>query len=148
MYSRYVAASSSPIHRGVAAITPALRIRHGRYGCSDCVACRRLAEASRRSTLSIVHDDCVGGPQMPALEDLRILDLTQYEAGTSCTQVLAWLGADVVKVEQPGVGDPGRHLRPGAEPVDALYFLSFNANKRSLTLNLRAEEGKRIFLAL
>ena len=85
---------------------------------------------------------------MPALEDLKILDLTQYEAGTSCTQVLAWLGADVVKVEQPGVGDPGRHLRPGAEPVDALYFLSFNANKRSLTLNLRSEEGKSIFMRL
>lgn len=85
---------------------------------------------------------------MPALEDLRILDLTQYEAGTSCTQLLAWLGAEVVKVEQPGLGDPGRRLRPGEDRGDALYFLSYNSNKRSITLNLRSEEGKRIFLEL
>jgi formyl-CoA transferase len=86
---------------------------------------------------------------MPALEDLKILDLTQYEAGTSCTQLLAWLGAEVVKIEQPGLGDPGRRLRPGEENQgDALYFLSYNSNKRSVTLNLRSEEGKRIFLEL
>jgi len=85
---------------------------------------------------------------MPALEDLRILDLTQYEAGPSCTQLLAWLGADVVKIEQPGLGDPGRRLRPGEKKGDALYFLSYNSNKRSVTLNLRSEDGKRIFLEL
>jgi formyl-CoA transferase len=85
---------------------------------------------------------------MAALEDLRILDLTQYEAGPSCTQLLAWLGADVVKLEQPGLGDPGRRLRPGEDRGDALYFLSYNANKRSMTLNLRSEDGKRIFLEL
>ena len=83
---------------------------------------------------------------MPALDGLKILDLTQYEAGTSCTQMLAWLGAEVVKVEQPGVGDPGRHTEHGLG--DSLYFLTFNANKRSLTLNLSTEEGKRIFLEL
>ena len=85
---------------------------------------------------------------MPALEGLKILDLTQYEAGPSCTQLLAWLGAEVVKLEQPGVGDPGRHLSPDGDNADALYFLSFNSNKRSLTLNLRSPEGKRIFLDL
>jgi formyl-CoA transferase len=84
---------------------------------------------------------------MPALDGMRILDLTQYEAGTSCTQMLAWLGAEVVKVEQPGVGDPGRHTaRTGG--VDSLYFLTFNGNKRSLALNLRSEEGRAIFLKL
>ena len=83
---------------------------------------------------------------MPALEQLRVLDLTQYEAGTSCTQMLAWLGADIVKVEQPGVGDPGRHTAAGVG--DSLYFLTFNANKRSLSLNLRSEEGKQLFLEL
>lgn len=83
---------------------------------------------------------------MPALERLKILDLTQYEAGTSCTQLLAWLGANVVKVEQAGVGDPGRHTEPGRG--DSLYFLSFNANKRSLALNLRSAEGRELFLRL
>ena len=83
---------------------------------------------------------------MPALERMRVLDLTQYEAGTSCTQMLAWLGAQVVKVEQPGVGDPGRHTEQGLG--DSLYFLSYNANKRSLTLDLRSKEGKEIFREL
>jgi formyl-CoA transferase len=77
---------------------------------------------------------------------MKILDLTQYEAGTSCTQMLAWLGADVVKVEQPGRGDPGRHTERGMG--DSLYFLTFNGNKRSLALDLRSDEGKRLFLEL
>jgi formyl-CoA transferase len=83
---------------------------------------------------------------MPALERMKILDLTQYEAGTSCTQLLAWMGANVVKVEQAGVGDPGRHTEQGRG--DSLYFLSFNANKRSLALNLRSPEGRELFLKL
>jgi len=83
---------------------------------------------------------------MPALERMKVLDLTQYEAGTSCTQLLAWLGANVVKVEQAGVGDPGRHTEPGRG--DSLYFLSFNANKRSLALDLRAAAGRELFLRL
>jgi len=83
---------------------------------------------------------------MPALDGMKVLDLTQYEAGTSCTQLLAWLGATVVKVEQPVVGDPGRHTEQGSQ--DSLYFLSFNANKRSVAINLRSEEGRALFLRL
>ncbi|MBI5948097.1 MAG: CoA transferase [Chloroflexi bacterium] len=85
-----------------------------------------------------------------ALEGFRVLDLTQYEAGTSATQALAWLGADVVKVEQPRHGDPGRGLgaNPGAQPVDRLYFLNLNCNKRSVTIDLKKPEGKELFLRL
>jgi formyl-CoA transferase len=86
-----------------------------------------------------------------ALKKLRILDLTQYEAGTSATQVLAWLGADVVKVEPPGNGDPGRGLGARVindERVDALYFLNLNGNKRSITLDLKNPDGKEMFLQL
>lgn len=82
---------------------------------------------------------------MAALDGVRVLDLTQYEAGTSCTQYLAWFGADVVKVEPPG-GEPGRHTEgPGR---DSLYFLSFNHNKKSVCLDLAKPEGKEIFLEM
>jgi formyl-CoA transferase len=76
------------------------------------------------------------------LDGLRILDFTQYEAGTSATQTLAWLGADVIKVEQPGVGDPGRGR--GASPDDRLYFLNLNGNKRSAAINLKHPDGKTL----
>lgn len=83
-----------------------------------------------------------------ALHDVRILDLTQFEAGTSATQVLAHLGADVIKIEQPNRGDPGRRAGARAEGEDSYYFLLLNANKRSATLNLKDEIGKNIFFEL
>ena len=85
---------------------------------------------------------------MPALDGLRILDMTQYEAGTSCTQALAWLGADVVKIEAPGHGDPGRAVGLTSEQSYSVYFCNWNANKRSVVLNLQREEGRQIFLEL
>jgi formyl-CoA transferase len=85
---------------------------------------------------------------MPALDGLRILDLTQYEAGTSCTQALAWLGADVVKVERPGTGDPGRGLAGGRSTDDSEYFLNWNSNKRSIAINLASGEGRDLLLRL
>jgi len=75
------------------------------------------------------------------LTGVRVLDLTQFEAGTSCTQVMAWLGADVVKVENPGAGDPGRRKSPAAPHGDDPYFLTHNANKRSITVNLKSPKG-------
>ena len=84
---------------------------------------------------------------MPALDGLRILDLTQYEAGPSCTQALAWLGADVVKVERTGFGDPGRVLQ-GDGAGYAPYFCNWNANKRSLSVDLSKPRGRDLLLRL
>ncbi len=83
---------------------------------------------------------------MPALDGIRVLDLTQYEAGTSCGQYLAWFGADVVKIEPPGRGDPGRMTEAGDR--DSLYFLSFNHNKRSAAIDLSTPKGRDLFLQL
>ena len=81
---------------------------------------------------------------MSALEGLRILDLTQYEAGPSCSQALAWLGADVVKIERPGTGDPGRGIMGDSSE----YFLMWNSNKKSVTLALETPAGRETLLKM
>ena len=68
------------------------------------------------------------------LSGIRVLDLTQFEAGTTCTEALAWMGADIAKVENPKGGEAGR-----TGFGDAYYFMMYNANKRSLTVNLKSE---------
>jgi formyl-CoA transferase len=83
---------------------------------------------------------------MGALAGMKVLDLTQYEAGTTSTQYLANLGATVYKVENPSVGDPGRHTEGSGK--DSLYFLSFNHNKKSVAIALNTEKGRALFLEL
>ena len=68
------------------------------------------------------------------LQGVKVIDFTQFEAGPSCTATLAWLGADVVKIENPKMGDPGRRLQPNQPDNDPYYFQMFNANKKSVTV--------------
>ena len=83
-----------------------------------------------------------------ALDGVRVLDMTHVQSGPTCTQLLAWFGADVIKVERPGVGDATRSQLRDIPDVDSLYFTLLNHNKRSLTLNTKSEHGKQIFTEL
>jgi formyl-CoA transferase len=82
-----------------------------------------------------------------ALSGIRVLDMTHVQSGPSATQILAWLGADVVKLEAPG-GDITRKQLRDVPDVDSLYFTMLNCNKRSITLNMKSDEGKEIFSSM
>jgi len=85
---------------------------------------------------------------MEALKGVKILDMTHVQSGPTCTQLLAWFGADVVKVERPGVGDATRGQLRDVPEADSLYFTMLNSNKRSITLNPKKPEGSKIFTKL
>ena len=82
---------------------------------------------------------------MEALKGIKVLDMTHVQSGPTCTQLLAWFGADVVKVERPGVGDATRAQLRDIPDADSLYFTMLNSNKRSITLNPKNPEGAKIF---
>jgi formyl-CoA transferase len=83
-----------------------------------------------------------------ALEGIKILDFTHVQSGPTCTQLLAWFGADVIKVERPGVGDATRGQLRDVPDADSLYFTMLNHNKRSIELNTKDETGKEVLIRL
>ena len=83
-----------------------------------------------------------------ALDGVRILDFTHVQSGPTCTQLLAWFGADVIKVERAGAGDITREQLRDIPDVDSLYFTMLNHNKRSVTIDTKNPEGKQVLEAL
>ena len=79
-----------------------------------------------------------------ALDGVRILDFTHVQSGPTCTQLLAWFGADVIKIERAGEGDITRGQLRDIPDVDSLYFTMLNHNKRSVTLDTKSEGGKQV----
>ncbi len=82
------------------------------------------------------------------LEGIKVLDFTNVQAGPACTQLLAWFGADVLKIERPGIGDVTRQQLRDMPDADALYFTTLNSNKKSLELNTKTSEGQEILAKL
>src|SRR5437899_10413531 len=112
-------------------------------GSPDYEMTRRRLQGQRRR--SVMSENC---QDLDCLTGIRVVDFTQFEAGPSCTEALAWLGAEVVKIENPTTGDPGRRLQPGKPDTDPWYFHQFNANKKSITLNLQSPRGLEIVQSL
>ena len=79
-----------------------------------------------------------------ALDGVRILDFTHVQSGPTCTQLLAYMGADVIKIERPGVGDITRGQLRDVKGADSLYFTMLNGNKRSITIDSKHPKGKEI----
>src|SRR5690606_11851970 len=92
---------------------------------------------------STIREKRTSDMSMP-LEGIKIIDFTHVQAGPACTQMLAWFGADVIKIERPGSGDVTRSQLRDLPDQDALYFTMLNSNKKSLTLDTKTAEGKEV----
>lgn len=88
------------------------------------------------------------GEMKKALEGIRVLDLTTFMSGPYASMVLGDLGAEVIKIEEPGNGDASRQIPPYFHEGESLYYISLNRNKKGVTLNLNAEQGKNLFYGL
>src|SRR5437773_6811716 len=104
-----------------------------------CYPCRNGHSMALRG-----GDQTMSGNFAPlnCLKGVKVVDLTQFEAGPTCTEALAWMGAEVVKVENPKRGDPGRQVTgDGPGSTDSYYFKILNANKKSITVDLKTPQG-------
>jgi formyl-CoA transferase len=110
------------------------------------------SKASGQTYRSCINSEGNPGKQSegaaPALAGLRVVDLSQFEAGTSCTLALAWLGAEVIKIEQPGRGEQGRRASTNEPNADSHYFMLLNPNKKSITADLKSDEGRALIRKL
>src|SRR3954452_11728942 len=106
-------------------------------GGRDGAGCREVEKLEGTAVSELAQD-------FEFLKGVKVVDFTQFEAGTTCTEVLAWVGAEVGKIENPGRGDPGRRLRPGKPDDDPWYFRQFNVNKKSIAINLKSPKGLEI----
>src|SRR5262249_43909530 len=107
-------------------------------------SCRLLCYTEVTIVISFLHNHNL---IMKPLEGITVLDLTRLLPGAVATMMLGDFGADVIKIEEPGSGDPARQSRAGIKQPGA-YFLATNRNKRSITINLKQERGREIFLKL
>ena len=115
----------------------------------------KKAKAAKKSVLKLVAKKANGnglpkvsskpwGKDGKALDGVKILDFTHVQSGPTCTQLLAWFGADVIKVERPGTGDITRGQLQDVPGADSLYFTMLNHNKRSITLDSKSKEGMKV----
>ena len=122
---------------------------------SKAKAPKKAAKAAKRPLLKVVAKKPNGsglpkvsskpwGKDGKALDGVKILDFTHVQSGPTCTQLLAWFGADVIKVERPGMGDITRGQLQDVPGADSLYFTMLNHNKRSITLDSKSKEGMKV----
>src|SRR5208337_1884819 len=130
-----VGAEAAPL-RGHQHLGRSARIRAGHQESDDVQVIRRDDKDGARKKMS------------KALDGVRILDFTHVQSGPTCTQLLAWFGADVIKVEKAGAGDITREQLRDIPGVDSLYFTMLNHNKRSITLDTKNPKGKEVLTAL
>jgi formyl-CoA transferase len=141
---------------GRAAKSTAKRKAKSRAATKRVVALRRTAKTGGRKAAKKANGARKAAARLPgpsraawgqagkALDGVRILDFTHVQSGPTCTQLLAWLGADVIKIERPGVGDITRGQLRDIPNVDSLYFTMLNHNKRSITVDSKNPKGKEI----
>ncbi len=137
-------ASMSKAAKGKAEKTKGKDKDRAKAKAKDLVKAARKADSKAKDSAAPRISKKPWGQDGKALDGVRILDFTHVQSGPTCTQLLAWFGADVIKVERPGSGDITRGQLQDIPGVDSLYFTMLNHNKRSITLDSKSKEGMKV----